>query len=160
MLQIGEFTIKRAEPRDGRAMQDLIADVLQEYGLTPDREKTDADVLDIEQHYRADGGEFYAVFRGAELSGTMGIKNLGNGVCELRKMYLPRPARGQGLGRALLQLAQDEAQRLGFHTMQLETASVLTEAIALYEKNGFKRSGGNPDVSRCDRIYRKSLIKE
>lgn len=157
MLQFGEFTIKPADPSQGLSMQHLITSVLIEYGLTPDLQDTDADVLNIEQHYRADGGEFYAVYRDAELFGTMGIKNLGNGVCELRKMYLPKSVRGKGLGRFLLQLAQTEAQRLGFKSMQLETASLLKEAIALYEKNGFSRACGAPHVGRCDRIYTKLL---
>jgi putative acetyltransferase len=141
-------------------MQALIVSVLEEYGLIPDLTATDADVLDIELHYRRDGGEFYAVFEHDQLCGTMGLKNCGERVCELRKMYLLPNVRGVGLGRTLLQWAQSEALRLGFVTMQLETASVLKEAIALYEKYDFIRACGSPHVGRCDRIYRKTLIKE
>ena len=157
MQQFGEFSLKLAESSQGLAMQSLICSVLIEYGLTPDLQGTDADVLNIEQYYRDEGGEFYAIYRGAEMCGTMGLKNLGNGVCELRKMYLLPSVRGRGLGRFILQWAISEALRLGFKTMQLETASVLKEAIALYEQNGFSRACGAPHVSRCDRIYSKKL---
>lgn len=154
------FEIRRAREQDGPSMQALIVSVLEEYGLVPDLADTDADVLDIALHYRRDGGEFYSVFEQGQLCGTMGLKHCGDRVCELRKMYLLPHVRGMGLGKQLLQWAQSEALRLGFVTMQLETASVLKEAIALYEKNGFIRACGSPHVGRCDRIYRKTLIKE
>lgn len=151
------FLIGPAEVAQGPTMQALIVRVLQEYGLTPDPTGTDADVLDINQSYRLLGGEFFAVWRGDQLIGTMGIVPVNADSCELRKMYLLPEARGFGLGRKLLLLAEQETRRRGFGWLQLETASALTEAIAMYERHGYRAQCGAPHVGRCDRIYRKAL---
>lgn len=147
-----------ADPNQGPALQALIITVLTEYGLVPDLAGVDADVLDVDRHYRAAGGEFFAVYRGPQLVGTMGVLPVAADTCELRKMYLHPSARGLGLGRRLLLLAEDTASSRGYTAMQLETASVLKEAIALYERNGYRAQCGAPHVGRCDRIYRKVLV--
>ena len=48
-------------------------------------------------------------------------------------MYLHKSQRGRGLGKFLLDSALAQARELGFTRVTLETASVLKEAIALYE---------------------------
>jgi putative acetyltransferase len=146
-----------ADVKSGPELQALIVSVLAEYGLQPDLSGIDADVLDIERHYRRSGGEFFAVYREGRLVGTMGIAPVTSDSCELRKMYLLPEARGMGLGKRLLQLAESEAARRGFSQMQLETASVLLQAVALYERNGYRAQCGAPHVGRCDRVYRKPL---
>ena len=73
--------------------------------------------------------------------------------CELRKMYLHRDYRGKGHGKRLLEHALAEARRLGFKTITLETASVLTEAILLYERYGFHPYQPPHLSPRCDQAY-------
>jgi len=77
--------------------------------------------------------------------------------CELRKMYLHRDYRGKGLGRGLLEHALAEARRLGFKRVTLETASVLKEAIRLYESYGFKPYRPAHLSCRCDQAYSLDL---
>jgi ribosomal-protein-alanine N-acetyltransferase len=50
-------------------------------------------------------------------------------------------ARRQGLGEALLQMAQESLPLHGMHTLHLEVSEKLVPARALYEKSGFVRSG-------------------
>ena len=74
--------------------------------------------------------------------------------CELRKMYLRRDYRGKGHGKRLLDDALAEARRFGFQTVTLETASVLKEAIRLYERYGFQPySPAHLPPPRCDHAY-------
>ena len=49
------------------------------------------------------------------------------------------------------------ARGLGFERVELETASVLKEAMAMYEKAGFVRQPHAPHVPRCDRVYALEL---
>lgn len=60
-------------------------------------------------------------------------------VCELRKMYFLPEARGRGLGQKLLELLAAHARTQGFKQMYLETESSMKSALALYERNGFRR---------------------
>jgi len=68
-------------------------------------------------------------------------------------MYLHRDYRGQGLGKGLLDNALADARRLGFASVVLETASVLKEAIALYESYGFTPYQPDHLAPRCDQAY-------
>jgi ribosomal protein S18 acetylase RimI-like enzyme len=45
--------------------------------------------------------------------------------------------RGQGLGRALLELAEAEARRAGFDSVYLYTHEQMTENLALYSRIGY-----------------------
>jgi putative acetyltransferase len=89
--------------------------------------------------------------------GSCGIDPEEGGACELRKMYLRRDARGQGLGKRLLARAIAFARGRGFRRIELETASVLTEAISLYERSGFRPLPGRSRVARCDRAFALEL---
>jgi putative acetyltransferase len=68
-------------------------------------------------------------------------------------MYLARPARGRGCGRRLLEHALARAAALGFTRVVLETASVLREAVALYERSGFRPYVSEHLAARCDTAY-------
>jgi len=45
--------------------------------------------------------------------------------------------RGEGLGRALLELAEDEARRAGFDSIHLYTHEKMTENLAIYSRMGY-----------------------
>ena len=60
------------------------------------------------------------------------------GSVELKKLYLEADARGAGVARALLAAADDEARRLGFSSMVLQTGIRQPEAIGLYLATGWR----------------------
>src|SRR5215831_10062824 len=134
------FTLRPATNSDRAAIESLVFGVLAEYGLAPDPNGTDADLQDIEAEYRRNGGTFdVLVNENGHIVGSVGLHATSASICEIRKMYLASSARGKGMGRRLLEHALAEAKSLGFSRVELETASVLKEAIALYESYGFKR---------------------
>lgn len=45
--------------------------------------------------------------------------------------------RGEGVGRALLELAEEEARRAGFDSVHLYTHEKMAENLALYERVGY-----------------------
>jgi len=62
--------------------------------------------------------------------------NTWGGVCELRQFWVDEPQRNRGLGRTLLQAAEQEARRRGCTQMVLMTFSF--QAPAFYERHGFE----------------------
>jgi len=131
-------TLRPATNADCEPVRDLVFEVLAEYGLRPDPGNTDADLANIEQSYFAHGGAFYVLEdQNSSIIGAYGLYRMDEHTCELRKMYLRREFRGRGLGKRLLEDALANARRLGFKKVVLETASVLKEAIALYQAYGF-----------------------
>jgi putative acetyltransferase len=145
---------RTASNDDRAAIENLVFRVLAEYGLSPDPNATDSDLRDIKGSYIAAGGIFdLLVNEAGDLVGSVGLCPLSNSVCELRKMYLIKTARGQGLGRRLLEHALDCAGQLGFSRVVLETASVLREAVALYERYGFRPYIPEHLAKRCDTAF-------
>jgi putative acetyltransferase len=160
---MGEASWPRLRPAtnaDCQRVAELVFTVLGEYGLKPDPGCTDADLKDIEQSYLKRGGAFYVLEEeDGSIIGSYGLYPMQPGVCELQKMYLHRDYRGKGHGRHMLEDALAKARQLGFKRITLETASVLKEAIRLYESYGFKPYRPDHLSCRCDQAYALDLAK-
>jgi molybdate transport system substrate-binding protein len=150
--------IRRATASDLQAVRSVVHGVLAEYGLTADPDGIDSDLDDLDRSYFAPGGTFeVAVAPDGSIAGCCGVRATSNGLCELRKMYLLKDARGFGLGGRLLRRALAFAQGAGYRRMELETASALKEAIAMYAGAGFKPIERKPLAGRCDQAFALDL---
>jgi ribosomal protein S18 acetylase RimI-like enzyme len=65
--------------------------------------------------------------------------------CYLAELYVAPERRGEGLGRALMELAIEEARRAGADHMDLGTSEDDVAARGLYESLGFTNREGRPD---------------
>jgi putative acetyltransferase len=152
------FLIRDWQPGDRQVAADVIRTVLTEYGLGWEPDGADRDVLEVEAAYLERGGEFWVVEQAGRLVGTSAYYPISRGenAVEIRKMYLLPAARGQGLGRYLLTTIEAVIQARGFSDIWIETASVLKEAVGLYETSGYEPARG-VETARCDRVYHKRL---
>lgn len=84
---------------------------------------------------------------------------VGGRTAEVKRMFVSPTRRRQGLARRLLTGLEDSARDSGVEVLALETGSVQTEAIALYEAAGYEstvRFGHYAD-SDLARYYAKRL---
>ena len=153
MNENAEIIIRSASTADCVQVQSLVFGVLREYGLEPDLQGTDRDIGDIEAHYITRGGIFELLENdGGELLGTCGLYPMNGETIELRKMYFAPELRGKGFGKNTLTRMIERARELRFRKIYLETATVLREAVALYEKFGFVPTD-EKHTPRCDAAY-------
>lgn len=60
---------------------------------------------------------------------------------EVKRMYVRPAARGQGAARRLLETLELQARAHGCTALMLETGPTMPEALALYERLGYKYRG-------------------
>ncbi|MBD2482899.1 GNAT family N-acetyltransferase [Planktothrix sp. FACHB-1365] len=157
-IQYQSFLIRDWQPQDRETAASLIASVLTEYGLGCEPCGADIDVYQVEDYYQQKGGEFWVIEENHQLVGTAGFYPIprGNKAVEIRKMYLLPEVRGKGLGKFLLLELEREIKAKGFQEIWIETATVLKEAVQLYERYGYEPTTG-VETKRCDLVYKKVI---
>jgi GNAT superfamily N-acetyltransferase len=82
-------------------------------------------------------GIFYLVSIGEQLAGMGGLRSLGNGVAEIKRLYIRPEFRGRQLGDELLKRLLADAKAFGYQKACLDTGLFMLSAHRLYENNGF-----------------------
>jgi putative acetyltransferase len=71
--------------------------------------------------------------------GVIALKPLAPDVGEIKRLYVKPEGRGMGLGKALATAILEEARRIGYAELKLDTLPKLEGAISLYRGLGFTR---------------------
>jgi putative acetyltransferase len=95
--------------------------------------------LDLDELAQSNIRFFVARRDGAPLA--CGALRIADGYGEVKRMYVSPSARGEGLGRAILEAIEREARRHGLRVMRLETGIHQAEALALYKGAGYVDCG-------------------
>ena len=72
-------------------------------------------------------------------AGCVAMRPIGDGCCEMKRMFVYPEFHGKGVGKALAQTVVQRGQAAGFQAMRLDTGILQVEAIGLYERLGFKK---------------------
>ena len=71
--------------------------------------------------------------------GCAGCRPLVDMTCEMKRLYVRPESRGTGTGEVLARAIVDEARRLGYDKMRLDSLPFMEKAVQLYERLGFTR---------------------
>lgn len=131
--------ITQFKSHDCGPIVDLITTIqIQEFCVATSAE-IQPDLRDIANYYQQRAGNFWLAFEGDELVGTIALKDVGDGVGALRKMFVKKEYRGRerGIAAKLMQTLLTWAEENGFWEIYLGTVDVYHAAHRFYEKNGF-----------------------
>ncbi len=118
----------------------LIRAYLAELPFEIDFQDLDRELAELPVEYGLPSGAALLV-RDADGSavGVVGVRRFSDEDAELKRMYLDPAVRGEGLGRALAEVAVTAARSLGYQRLLLDTVEWMAPAIAIYEGLGFQQ---------------------
>ena len=121
----------------------VIKDLFQEYAESLN---FDLDFQDFSQEletlpgkYSAPEGSILVAKENGETVGCVAVRPLGSEICEMKRLFVRPAHRGKNLGRELAVAIIEEAKRLGYKAMRLDTVEAMKEASALYRALGFEQ---------------------
>jgi GNAT superfamily N-acetyltransferase len=129
----------------------------QEYGIELDvKAMLENDMTHIDKYAPPMGCLMLAEMDDA-LVGCACMRNIGQGMCDLKRMYVRPAHRGKGIGRALLTAVLDRAGLAGYSRMRLDSVRFMREAHSLYRSAGFREIGPY-DASEIPERYRDHWV--
>lgn len=141
-----EFREARIDSGDGRRLERAMADEMFDLYEGLDLNADDMPKAGPQQMNPPNGAFLVGYENGAAVC-CGGIKNLGDGACEIKRMYVAPAVRGRGLARILLAALEDHARELGYGVAKLETGPKQQHAMRIYRAAGYTEVAnfnGNP----------------
>ena len=89
--------------------------------------------------------------------GCGALKTLARRCGEIKRMWVAPDARGLGVGQRLLDALETHAGDMSLTTLRLDTNRSLTEARALYTRNGYREIAPYNDNPYADHWFEKKL---
>lgn len=71
--------------------------------------------------------------------GCVALRDLGQGICEMKRLYVKPLFRGQKVGKLLAEVIIKTARDMGYNYMRLDTIPSMKHANMLYNTLGFKQ---------------------
>jgi putative acetyltransferase len=167
---MSDVLIRDIAPTDNVALALVVRNALAEFGANKPGTVFFDPTTDRLYELFQEPGAVYSVAidptAGDTLLGGAGLfpsPGLPEGTCELVKMYLRPEARGKGLGSTLIRRCLEQARAMGYRSIYLESMPELRQALAVYERFGFRYlDGPMGDTGHfgCDRWMLLELTTE
>ena len=124
------------DPEEPPASELLVAMRAELIGAYDNATRLDNPAL-LPAELRAPGGAYYVGYDRSEAVAGGGLRHLGDGVAEIKRMYVRPEARSRGLAAELLRTLEDAARSLGYAAVRLDTGPKQVNARRLYRAAGY-----------------------
>jgi len=157
LMRAAAVTVEVADPLGADAVACIDADLAElagrfESGFDPGRGPS----ADPQELVPPSGLFLLARLDGRPL-GCAALKRIGAGIGEIKRMWVSPSARGLGIAQRLLDALERHAGGIGMSTLRLDTNRTLTEARALYARNGYREIPPYNQNPYADHWFEKTL---
>jgi len=98
----------------------------------------DEELRDLPGIYAQPRGRLILCRSEGTIAGCVALKPLGGEFCEMKRLFVRPEFRRKQIGLALATYVIEEATRIGYGAMRLDTIASMHRAIALYRSLGFR----------------------
>ena len=97
------------------------------------------ELAELPGKYAPPDGRLFLAFDKEDVAGCVALRSLGDGICEMKRLFVRPDFRGIRLGQKLLDLIVNEAREIGYSKMRLDTLpGRMDRAIEMYRRIGFR----------------------
>jgi GNAT superfamily N-acetyltransferase len=132
----GELRFALCDPEELPASELLAAMRTELVGAYDNASRLDNPPL-LPAELRAPDGAYYVGFQGPAAVAGGGLRRIGDGVAEIKRMYVRPEARSRGVAAALLRALEEAARALGYTHTRLDTGPKQVTAQRLYRGAGY-----------------------
>ncbi|MDH7478777.1 MAG: GNAT family N-acetyltransferase [Syntrophomonadaceae bacterium] len=116
----------------------LVIEYAREMGFDLEQPKLKQELAGLPGEYAPPRGCLLLAMAGERAVGCIALRKLGEVTAEIRRLYIDREFRRQGIARGLTTKVVEEAHRIGCRQVRLITLPQMENAISLYRNLGFR----------------------
>jgi ribosomal protein S18 acetylase RimI-like enzyme len=117
----------------------LFLEYSERLGLDLCFQNFEQELAELPGRYALPEGRLLLAISKGQVAGCVGLRKIGDGVCEMKRLYVRPKFRGLGIGRAMALHLIEEARALNYSQMRLDTLPAqMGEAIKMYRSLGFR----------------------
>ena len=154
--------MEKIEVRLGYDELDAVRELIEEYAdaLHVDLafQHYEEELQDLTEKYALPLGRLYTIHVDGKAAGCLAFHPLTEKMCEFKRLYVRPAFRGRRLAWRLMGQALEDARKIGYQQVCLDTLASLKSAVALYEQLGFQQvSAYYENPLPGVRYYRRAL---
>lgn len=140
---MNEFTLTELSQVRSSDDVDHARELFKEYeawlGIDLCFQNFEKELAELPGKYAPPDGRLLLAVENGNVAGCVALRKIGEGICEIKRLFLRPAFRGKGLGRQLAERIIRDAREIGYQRMRLDTLPPkMNDAIALYRSLGFK----------------------
>lgn len=120
-----------------KIVRELFVEYATSLGFSLCFQDFDKELAELPGEYAPPDGSLILAMEDNNALGCVALRKLADGICEMKRLYVKPELRGKGFGKQLVKAVIDEAMKIGYTKMRLDTVPAMKEAIALYRSIGF-----------------------
>lgn len=132
------FVLNQVEGTEPIAVaRELFREYAEAIGIDLEYQGFSAELASLPAPYAPPAGALLLARSGGQVAGCVAMRPLGEGIGEMKRLYVRADYRGSGLGTILVEAVIHAARKAAYRELRLDTLDTMESARALYGRLGF-----------------------